>query len=78
MWFLILGSPGPLGRKANFPFVRERDLVRCHSRMALTRTSETIPVSGGRMLLGTWQGIYLFEHRRASHTREIIVTVMGV
>ena len=48
-----------------------------HIRMALTRTSESIPVSGGRMLLGTWQGIFLFEHRRALHKREIIVTTMG-
>src|SRR6187402_2387134 len=41
-----------------------------HIRMALTRTSESIPVSGGRMLLGTWQGLFLFEHRRAPHTRQ--------
>ena len=54
------------------------DDMPSHLRMALTRTSESIPVSGGRMLLGTWQGIYLFEHRRARHTREILVTVMGV
>ena len=49
-----------------------------HLRMAFTRTSETIPVTGGRMLLGTWQGIFLFEHRRAPHRREIIVTITGV
>jgi secondary thiamine-phosphate synthase enzyme len=49
-----------------------------HIRMALTRTSETIPVSKGAMLLGTWQGIYLFEHRRAPHQRQIIVTVTGI
>jgi secondary thiamine-phosphate synthase enzyme len=53
------------------------DDMPSHIRMALTRTSETIPVSRGRMLLGTWQGLYLFEHRRAPHRREIIVTVMG-
>lgn len=49
-----------------------------HIRMALTRTSETIPVSGGRMLLGTWQGIFLFEHRRAPHRRDVIVTLIGL
>lgn len=48
-----------------------------HIRMALTRTSEVIPVSKSRMQLGTWQGIFLFEHRRASHTRKIVVTVVG-
>jgi secondary thiamine-phosphate synthase enzyme len=53
------------------------DDMPSHIRMALTRTSETIPVSGGRLLLGTWQGLFLFEHRRAPHRREITVTVMG-
>jgi secondary thiamine-phosphate synthase enzyme len=45
--------------------------------MALTRTSEVIPVVEGRMALGTWQGIFLFEHRRARHTRRIVVSVVG-
>jgi secondary thiamine-phosphate synthase enzyme len=45
--------------------------------MVLTRTSEVIPVAAGRLQLGTWQGIFLFEHRRAPHTRQIVVTVMG-
>jgi secondary thiamine-phosphate synthase enzyme len=53
------------------------DDMPSHIRMALTRTSETIPVTGGRMMLGTWQGIYFFEHRRAPHSREVLVTVMG-
>lgn len=48
-----------------------------HIRMVLTRTSEVIPLSDSRMQLGTWQGIFLFEHRRAAHTRKIVVTVMG-
>lgn len=48
-----------------------------HIRMVLTRTSEVIPIRGGRMQLGTWQGIFLFEHRRAPHVRKIVVTVMG-
>jgi secondary thiamine-phosphate synthase enzyme len=48
-----------------------------HIRMVLTRTSEVVPIAGGRMLLGTWQGIFVFEHRRASHRRVIAVTVMG-
>ena len=53
------------------------DDMPSHLRMALTRTSEVIPVIDGRMALGTWQGIFLFEHRRAPHTREIVVGVVG-
>lgn len=48
-----------------------------HIRMALTRTSEVIPIVDSRMQLGTWQGIFLFEHRRAAHKRNLLVTVMG-
>ena len=48
-----------------------------HIRMALTRTSETIPIVDGKMQLGTWQGIFLFEHRRESHRRNILVTIIG-
>jgi secondary thiamine-phosphate synthase enzyme len=54
-----------------------RDDSTSHIRMALTRTSEVIPVRGSRLELGTWQGIFLFEHRRAPHTRKIMVTVIG-
>jgi secondary thiamine-phosphate synthase enzyme len=53
------------------------DDMPSHIRMALTRTSEVIPVIRGRMALGTWQGIFLFEHRRAPHRREIVVSVVG-
>ena len=53
------------------------DDMPSHLRMVLTRTSEVIPVAQGRMLLGTWQGIFVFEHRRAPHTRTIAVSVVG-
>ena len=53
------------------------DDMPSHLRMVLTRTSETIPISAGRMMLGTWQGIFLFEHRAAAHQREICVSVIG-
>ena len=53
------------------------DDMPSHIRMALTRTSEDIPIIGGRMTLGTWQGIFLFEHRRDPHRREIAVSVLG-
>lgn len=53
------------------------DDMPSHIKMALTRTSETIPFAHGRLLLGTWQGIFLWEHRRAAHTRNLVVTVWG-
>jgi secondary thiamine-phosphate synthase enzyme len=53
------------------------DDMPSHIRMALTRSSEVIPVSEGRLLLGTWQGIFLFEHRVAPHQRKIVVTLLG-
>ena len=48
-----------------------------HIRMALTRTSEVVLIADGKLQLGTWQGVFLFEHRRAAHHRRIVVTVMG-
>jgi secondary thiamine-phosphate synthase enzyme len=48
-----------------------------HLRMALTRTSESIPVADGHLQLGTWQGIYLFEHRRSPHRRTVMVSLIG-
>ncbi len=53
------------------------DDMPSHIRMALTRSSEVIPVIKGRMTLGTWQGVFLFEHRRAPHTRRISLVVQG-
>jgi secondary thiamine-phosphate synthase enzyme len=53
------------------------DDMPAHIRMALTRTSESIPIRGGKLQLGTWQGIFLFEHRRASHTRQVALTIIG-
>ncbi|MBA3833789.1 MAG: YjbQ family protein [Chthoniobacterales bacterium] len=48
-----------------------------HIRSVLTRTSEVIPIAAGKMQLGTWQGIFLFEHRRAPHRREIALSLLG-
>jgi secondary thiamine-phosphate synthase enzyme len=53
------------------------DDLPSHLRMVLTRTSEVVPVVHGRMALGVWQGIYLFEHRRAPHSRTIVVSAVG-
>lgn len=54
------------------------DDTTSHLRMVLTRTSEVVPVVDGRLALGTWQGIFVFEHRRAAHRRRIVVSVVGV
>ncbi len=48
-----------------------------HARSVLTSSSVTIPVADGELMLGTWQGLYLWEHRTAPHTRSLVVTVMG-
>jgi secondary thiamine-phosphate synthase enzyme len=53
------------------------DDMPSHIKMALTRSSETIPFADGQLLLGTWQGIFLWEHRRAPHTRSIVLTLVG-
>lgn len=54
------------------------DDMPSHIRMVLTRSSEVIPVEDARMQLGTWQGIFLFEHRKANHRRQAVVTVIGL
>jgi secondary thiamine-phosphate synthase enzyme len=53
------------------------DDMPSHIKMALTRTSETIPIADGRLVLGTWQGLFLWEHRRAPHTRRLTVTIVS-
>jgi secondary thiamine-phosphate synthase enzyme len=53
------------------------DDMPSHIRMVLTRTSETMPIMDGKMQLGTWQGVFLFEHRRAPHRRNVIITMIG-
>jgi secondary thiamine-phosphate synthase enzyme len=53
------------------------DDMPAHMKSALTQTSIGIPVSAGRPVLGTWQGLYLFEHRRRPHQREIVLHIIG-
>jgi secondary thiamine-phosphate synthase enzyme len=53
------------------------DDMPSHIRMVLTRTSETVPIIDGKMQLGTWQGIFLFEHRRIAYRRKVFITVIG-
>jgi secondary thiamine-phosphate synthase enzyme len=54
------------------------DDMPAHAKSALTRTSETIPVTAGHLALGTWQGLYLWEHRVRGHRRRIVVHIAGV
>ena len=53
------------------------DDMPSHLRMVLTRTSEIVPVANARLQLGTWQGIFLFEHSCAPHRRTLVVSVIG-
>jgi secondary thiamine-phosphate synthase enzyme len=53
------------------------DDMPSHIRMALTRSSESVPFAEGALLLGTWQGIFLWEHRRSAHARSLVVAVVG-
>jgi len=53
------------------------DDMPAHIRSVLTSTSESIPVMNGRLALGTWQGIYLWEHRARGHAREVVVHLVG-
>jgi secondary thiamine-phosphate synthase enzyme len=53
------------------------DDMPAHVRAALTQTHLSIPVADGKPLLGTWQGIYVFEHRRAAQTRRVVLHLLG-
>jgi secondary thiamine-phosphate synthase enzyme len=51
--------------------------MSAHVKAALLKTSEQVPVAGGELLLGTWQGIYVWEHRTGSRRRQVVVHVAG-
>lgn len=53
------------------------DDMAAHLRAVLTRTSEAIPVTGGNLALGEWQGLWLAEHRRRGHSRELVIHIVG-
>ena len=64
----------------DFPYVHNmegKDDMPAHIRSALTSTSETIPVVNGKLSLGTWQGIYVWEHRDQTHNRNVMVSMVG-
>lgn len=53
------------------------DDMPAHVRTVLTQTSIGVPIDGGKLALGTWQGLYLWEHRTAAHRRHVSVTIVG-
>ena len=64
----------------DFPYVHNmegKDDMPAHIRSALTSTSEAVPVMNGKLSLGTWQGIYLWEHRDQPHNRIVIISMVG-
>lgn len=54
------------------------DDMPSHIKMALTRTSESIPIANGQLCLGTWQGVFLWEHRAVMHQRSVVVAIQGI
>lgn len=74
---MLLSRLAPDGDPAFVHDTEGPDDMAAHARSVLTSNSLTIPVSGGRLMLGTWQGLYLYEHRTAPHERSVVVTVMG-
>jgi secondary thiamine-phosphate synthase enzyme len=72
-FFAYLAKSGPPFRHTT----EGPDDMPSHIRSALTQTSIGIPVQQGRLALGTWQGIYLFEHRDAPHRREVVMLLLG-
>ena len=73
----ILARLAPDGDPAYRHDTEGADDMAAHARSILTSSSFTLPVSDGRLMLGTWQGLYLYEHRYAPHLRSVVVTVLG-
>jgi len=73
----ILARLAPDGDPAYRHDAEGPDDMAAHARSMLTSTGLTVPVGGGRLLLGTWQGIYLWEHRTTPHRRMVVVTILG-
>lgn len=73
----VIGRLAPDGDPAYRHDDEGPDDMAAHARNMLTATGLSVPVGGGRLLLGTWQGIYLWEHRTSPHRRSVVVTVLG-
>ena len=73
----IIARLAPDGDRAYRHDTEGPDDMAAHARTMLTDTGLSVPIGGGRLLLGTWQGIYLWEHRTAPHRRKVVVTILG-
>lgn len=73
----ILTRLAPDGDPAYRHDTEGADDMAAHARSVLTDSALTVPIGGGRLLLGTWQCIYLWEHRTAPHRRRVVVTILG-
>ena len=73
----LAGRWAPDGDPAYRHDLEGSDDMAAHARSVLSGTSVTVPVGGGELLLGTWQGIFLWEHRDQGHRRQVVVTVIG-
>ena len=73
----LLSRLAPDGDPAYVHDAEGPDDMASHARSILTSNSLAIPVADGKLMLGTWQGLYLYEHRHTGHTRSVVVTVMG-
>src|SRR5688572_13573740 len=74
---MLLSRLAPDGDPAYVHDTEGPDDMAAHARSILTSNGLSIPVADGKLMLGTWQGIYLYEHRAAPHDRTVIVTVVG-
>jgi secondary thiamine-phosphate synthase enzyme len=73
----LLSRLAPDGDPAYVHDAEGPDDMASHARSILTSNSLTIPVNGGKLMLGTWQGVYLYEHRTAPHQRSVLVTLQS-
>lgn len=73
----LLSRLAPDGDPAYVHDTEGPDDMAAHARSILTANSLTIPVAEGRLMLGTWQGIYLYEHRTMAHARSVVISVLG-
>ena len=74
---MLLQRLAPDGDPAYVHDTEGPDDMAAHARSILTSNSLSIPVAEGKLMLGTWQGVYLYEHRHAGHARSVVITVMG-
>jgi secondary thiamine-phosphate synthase enzyme len=73
----VISRLGPDGDPAYRHVLEGPDDMAAHVRAALTLTELSVPVRDGRLALGTWQGVYLWEHRHRAHRREVEISILG-